>query len=60
MEAEITRVLGSRVDIGDLMAASDVMLFASRPNGMEGMPAVAIEAGDARPSFRRLRRSWPE
>jgi glycosyltransferase involved in cell wall biosynthesis len=37
-----TRVLGSRGDVGDLLAASDVVLLASRT---EGMPAVAIEAG---------------
>jgi len=37
-------VLGSRDDIGDLLAASDVMLLASR---IEGMPAVVIEAGFA-------------
>jgi glycosyltransferase involved in cell wall biosynthesis len=37
--------LGSRSDVGRLMAASDVLVFASRPDGMEGMPAVLIEAG---------------
>jgi glycosyltransferase involved in cell wall biosynthesis len=40
-----TRLLGSRDDIADLLAASDVLLFASRPDGMEGVPAVVIEAG---------------
>ena len=35
-------VLGSRGDVGDLLAASDLMLFASRT---EGMPASLIEAG---------------
>lgn len=38
------RFLGQRRDVGDLMSASDVLLFASRPDGMEGMPAVLIEA----------------
>jgi glycosyltransferase involved in cell wall biosynthesis len=38
-------MLGSRTDIPDLLAASDVLLVASRPDGMEGMPAVVIEAG---------------
>jgi glycosyltransferase involved in cell wall biosynthesis len=37
-------VLGSRDDVGDLLAASDLMLFASRT---EGMPASVIEAGMA-------------
>jgi glycosyltransferase involved in cell wall biosynthesis len=37
-------VLGSRTDIADLLGASDILLFASRPDGMEGMPAVLIEA----------------
>jgi glycosyltransferase involved in cell wall biosynthesis len=36
------RLLGSRDDVGDLLAASDLMLFASRT---EGMPASVIEAG---------------
>jgi len=39
------RVLGSRGDVADLLTASDVMLFASRPDGMEGMPTIMIEAG---------------
>jgi glycosyltransferase involved in cell wall biosynthesis len=39
------RVLGSRTDIGDLLATSDAVLFASRPDGMEGMPTILIEAG---------------
>jgi glycosyltransferase involved in cell wall biosynthesis len=39
------KVMGSRTDVPDLLAASDVVLFASRPDGMEGMPAVLIEAG---------------
>ena len=38
-------VLGSRGDVGDLLAASDSMLFASRT---EGMPASLIEAGHRR------------
>jgi glycosyltransferase involved in cell wall biosynthesis len=37
-------VLGSRQDVGDLLAASDLVLFASRT---EGMPASLIEAGMA-------------
>jgi glycosyltransferase involved in cell wall biosynthesis len=39
------RLVGARGDVGDLLAASDVLLFASRPEGMEGMPATVIEAG---------------
>jgi glycosyltransferase involved in cell wall biosynthesis len=39
------RFLGSRGDVGDILGASDALLFASRPGGMEGMPAVVIEAG---------------
>ncbi|MGH9292818.1 MAG: glycosyltransferase [Acidimicrobiales bacterium] len=35
-------MLGQRGDVGDLLAASDVMLLASR---IEGMPGVVIEAG---------------
>jgi len=38
-------LLGFREDVPDLMAAADVLLFASREDGMEGMPAVLIEAG---------------
>ena len=38
-------ILGSRPDIADLLQASDVLLFASRSDGMEGMPGVVIEAG---------------
>jgi glycosyltransferase involved in cell wall biosynthesis len=41
------RVLGPRPDVADLLAVSDVLLFASRPDGMEGMPAQLIEAGVA-------------
>jgi glycosyltransferase involved in cell wall biosynthesis len=37
--------LGSRSDVADLLAAADVLLFASRSDGMEGMPAAIIEAG---------------
>jgi glycosyltransferase involved in cell wall biosynthesis len=36
--------VGSRGDVGDLLAASDLLLFASRT---EGMPASVIEAGMA-------------
>lgn len=42
--SERTRFLGSRDDVADLLAASDVMLLASRT---EGMPACVIEAGIA-------------
>jgi glycosyltransferase involved in cell wall biosynthesis len=38
------RLLGTRGDVGDLLAASDVVLFASCS---EGMPATVIEAGIA-------------
>jgi glycosyltransferase involved in cell wall biosynthesis len=38
------RVLGSRPDVADLLEASDLLLFASRT---EGMPASLIEAGMA-------------
>jgi glycosyltransferase involved in cell wall biosynthesis len=37
-------VLGSRADVGDVLAASDLVLFGSRT---EGMPASVIEAGVA-------------
>jgi len=40
-------LLGSRSDVADLLSAADVLVFASRPGGMEGMPAVLIEAGVA-------------
>jgi glycosyltransferase involved in cell wall biosynthesis len=33
--------------VGDFLAAADVFLFASREDGMEGMPASIIEAGAA-------------
>jgi glycosyltransferase involved in cell wall biosynthesis len=39
-----TRFLGSRTDVADVLAASDVVLVASRT---EGMPACVIEAGIA-------------
>jgi glycosyltransferase involved in cell wall biosynthesis len=41
---ERARLLGVRDDVGDLLAASDVLLFASCS---EGMPATVIEAGMA-------------
>jgi glycosyltransferase involved in cell wall biosynthesis len=41
------QMLGSRSDVPTVMAASDVLLLASRPDGMEGMPAVVIEASVA-------------
>lgn len=34
-------------DVGTVLDASDVLLLASRPDGMEGMPAVVIEAAMA-------------
>jgi glycosyltransferase involved in cell wall biosynthesis len=40
-------VLGGRSDVADLLTAADLLLFASRPGGMEGMPAIVIEAGMA-------------
>lgn len=43
--ADRIRILGSRSDVADLLSASDVLVFASRPDGMEGMPASLIEAG---------------
>lgn len=39
------RILGNRTDVADLLTAADVLLFASRIDGMEGMPATVIEAG---------------
>lgn len=38
------RVLGARPDVGDLLAAADVLLLASRH---EGVPRVVLEAGMA-------------
>ena len=38
----LPRLLGSRDDVGDLLAAADALLLASRT---EGMPASVIEAG---------------
>ena len=38
---------GIRSDVADFLQASDVVLFASRSEGMEGMPATVIEAGMA-------------
>lgn len=46
--ADRMRLVGSRSDIGDILAAADVLLVASRSDGMEGMPAIVIEAGLAR------------
>jgi glycosyltransferase involved in cell wall biosynthesis len=37
-------LLGSRSDIADILAQSDLLVFPSRPAG-EGMPGVLIEAG---------------
>jgi glycosyltransferase involved in cell wall biosynthesis len=39
---ELTRVLGSREDVGDLLSSADLLLLASR---VEGMPGCLIEAG---------------
>ena len=39
------RMLGVRCDVPDLLRLADALLFASRPDGMEGMPASLIEAG---------------
>lgn len=44
LEGRVLR-LGRRSDVADLLAASDVLVFASRSDGMEGMPASLIEAG---------------
>ncbi len=43
-EAAGVELLGSRSDIPELLRASDLMVFPSRPAG-EGMPGVLIEAG---------------
>jgi glycosyltransferase involved in cell wall biosynthesis len=43
--ADRVRVLGSRDDVPGFLALADALLFASRPDGMEGMPAAIIEAG---------------
>jgi glycosyltransferase involved in cell wall biosynthesis len=40
-------MLGNRTDVADILTAADVFLFASRSDGMEGMPASIIEAGIA-------------
>jgi glycosyltransferase involved in cell wall biosynthesis len=42
--ADVVMTLGNRADVGDLLAASDVMLLASI---REGMPGCLIEAGIA-------------
>lgn len=44
LEAQV-RVVGPRHDVGPLLAAADVVLFASGPDSMEGMPATVIEGG---------------
>lgn len=38
-------MLGAQADVADFFVASDVLLFASRPDGMESMNASVIEAG---------------
>ncbi len=40
-------MLGKRTDVANVLTAADVLLFASRADGMEGMPAIIIEAGIA-------------
>jgi glycosyltransferase involved in cell wall biosynthesis len=39
------RFVGGQDSVAEYLMAADVLLFASRPDGMEGMPAVLIEAG---------------
>lgn len=39
------RLIGSRRDVAGLYEVADALLFASRGDGMEGMPGVVIEAG---------------
>jgi glycosyltransferase involved in cell wall biosynthesis len=39
------RMLGVRSDAPDLLSIADAVLFASRPDGMEGLPGALIEAG---------------
>jgi glycosyltransferase involved in cell wall biosynthesis len=41
------RLLGDREDTNDLLHASDVLLFASKVDGNEGLPSSLIEAGMA-------------
>jgi glycosyltransferase involved in cell wall biosynthesis len=41
---ERVRFLGVRDDVADVLGAADLLLFTSRPDGMEGMPAALIEA----------------
>lgn len=38
-------VYSSTADVAGLLAAADLLLFTSRADGMEGMPATIIEAG---------------
>ncbi len=40
-------VVGSHNDVGNVLVASDLVLLASRADGMEGMPSTVIEAGFA-------------
>jgi glycosyltransferase involved in cell wall biosynthesis len=41
------QVLPARPDVGTVLAAADLLVFSSRADGMEGMPAVLMEAGMA-------------
>ena len=50
------RLLGSRADVPDLMSVSDVLLFASRPDGMEGYAHDHDRGGAIGPPGRGLRR----
>jgi glycosyltransferase involved in cell wall biosynthesis len=38
------KFVGMVTDVGEALRAADVVLFASRPDGMEGMPGILIEA----------------
>jgi glycosyltransferase involved in cell wall biosynthesis len=40
-------LLGNRSDVANILSAADLLVVASRTDGMEGMPACVIEAGMA-------------
>ena len=40
------RCLGERYDVADILGAADLLVFASPPGGMEGMPASAVTSSD--------------